>query len=62
MTFTNISTESLVSLIREWSIARSKYGTNKSGDALSIVAEFREWIEPKMDEIEILSLMDLQQE
>lgn len=62
MTPTNQSTERLVSLIREWSINRAKYGTSATEDALSIVSEFREWIEPEMVEIEILSLMDLQQE
>jgi len=27
-----------------------------NGDALSIIAEFEEWIEPEGDELEILSL------
>jgi len=30
------------------------------GDALSIIAEFEEWIEPEGDELEILSLDERQ--
>jgi len=56
---TNLSTPELVSIIREWSIDRVKYGTTVGGDALSIVEEFREWIEPHEDKIEILSLNDM---
>jgi len=60
MSSTNLSTEELVALIREWGINRAKYGTSATEDALSIITEFREWIEPELDEIEILSLMDMQ--
>ena len=50
------TTEEIVAHIREWSINRIKYGMTSSEDALSIIAEFEEWIEPKEDQLEILSL------
>jgi len=50
------TTEQIVAHIREWSINRIKYGMTSSEDALSIVAEFEEWIEPEGDRLEILSL------
>jgi len=54
------TTEEIVAHIREWSIDRIKYGMTSSEDALSIVAEFEEWIEPEGDRLEILSLEDRQ--
>jgi len=54
------TTEEIVAHIREWSIDRIKYGMTSSEDALSIVAEFEEWIEPEGDRLEILSLEDWQ--
>jgi len=54
------STEEIVAHIREWSIDRIKYGMTSSEDALSIVAEFEEWIEPEGDRLEILSLEERQ--
>jgi len=50
------TTEELVTHIRGWSINRIKYGMTSDEDALSIIAEFEEWIEPEGDELEILSL------
>jgi len=50
------TTEEIVAHIREWSINRVKYGMTSSEDALSIIAEFAEWIEPEGDRLEILSL------
>jgi len=54
------TTEEIVAHIREWSIDRIKYGMTSSEDALSIVAEFEEWIEPEGDRLEILSLEEQQ--
>jgi len=54
------TTEEIVAHIREWSINRVKYGMTSSEDALSIVAEFEEWIEPEGDRLEILSLEERQ--
>jgi len=54
------TTEEIVAHIREWSINRIKYGMTSNGDALSIIAEFEEWIEPKGDRLEILSLEERQ--
>jgi len=54
------TTEEIVSHIREWSINRIKYGMKSSEDALSIIAEFEEWIEPEGDRLEILSLEEQQ--
>jgi len=54
------TTEEIVALIREWSINRIKFGLTSSEDALSIVAEFEEWIEPEGDRLEILSLEEQQ--
>lgn len=54
------TTEEIVSHIREWSIDRIKYGMTDSEDALSIIAEFEEWIEPESDRLEILSLDEKQ--
>jgi len=50
------TTEEIVAHIREWSIKRIKYGMTSSEDALSIIAEFEEWIEPEGDRLQILSL------
>gem|GEM_PF-2627392 len=50
------TTEEIVAYAREWSINRIKYGMTSSEDALSIVAEFEEWVEPEEDQLEILSL------
>jgi len=57
---TKPTTEEIVALIREWSINRIKYGMTSSEDALSIIAEFEEWIEPDGDRLEILSLEEQQ--
>jgi len=54
------TTEEIVAHIREWSINRIKYGMTSSEDALSIIAEFEEWIEPEGDRLEILSLEEQQ--
>jgi len=54
------TTEEIVAHAREWSINRIKYGMTSNGDALSIIAEFAEWIEPEGDEQEILSLEEQQ--
>jgi len=50
------TTEKIVAHIREWSINRVKYGITSNREALTIIAEFEEWIEPEGDELEILSL------
>jgi len=50
------TTEEIVTHITEWSINRIRYEMLSNGDALSIIAEFEEWIEPEGDRLEILSL------
>jgi len=50
------TTEELVTHIREWSINRVKYGITSNRDAVSIIAEFEEWIEPEGDRLEMLSI------
>jgi len=60
MSLSKPTTEEIVAHIREWSIGKAKYGTLNTGDALSIVAEFAEWIEPAEDQLEILSLEEKQ--
>jgi len=54
------TTDEIVAHIREWSINRIMYGMSSDEDALSIIAEFEEWIEPDGDELEILSLDERQ--
>jgi len=54
------TTEEIVTHIREWSINRIKYGMTSSEDALSIIAEFEEWIEPEVERLEILSMEEQQ--
>jgi len=50
------TTLEIVTHIREWSLQQVRYGTQSAGDAHSLVEEFREWIDPATDELEILSL------
>jgi len=50
------TTQEIVTHIREWSLQQVRYGTHSAGDAQSLVEEFREWIDPATDELEILSL------
>jgi hypothetical protein len=52
-----VTTEDIVSDIRDWSIETiSLIKPINSANAKAIYDEFREWIEPESDEINILSL------
>jgi len=52
----NATTEDIVSYIREWSIERVADKSVSREDALAVLEEFYEWIEPDDKEIEIFSL------
>ena len=52
----NATTEDIVSHIREWSIERVADKSVSREDALAVLEEFYEWIEPEDKEMEILSL------
>jgi hypothetical protein len=52
----NITTEEIVSHVRDWSLERVADKSISKEDARSILAEFYEWIEPEDDELEIVSL------
>ena len=52
----NATTEDIVSYIREWSIERVADKSVSREDALAVLEEFYEWIEPEDEEIEIFSL------
>jgi len=52
----NATTEDIVSHIREWSIERVADKSVSREDALAVLEEFYEWIEPDDKEIEIFSL------
>ena len=52
----NTTTEDIVAHVRNWSLERSADKSVSREDARAILAEFYEWIEPKDDEIEIVSL------
>jgi len=55
-----LTTQEIIVLSREWSIGQAKYGSLNTDDALALVAEFAEWIEPADEKLEILSLEERQ--
>ena len=64
ITMENLTTEELVSDIRTWAI--DKFNETDSdaplGDAAALYQEFAEWIEPVEDELEIVSLDEINKE
>ena len=54
-----LSTEEIVSIIREWSIDRIYDIDPESLNASAIYSEFEEWINPGDEDIEIVSLEQL---
>ncbi len=56
----NATTEDIVIEIREWSIDRIHYLTevhnNECEDSRAIYSEFKEWIDPREDELTVLSI------
>jgi len=54
-----LSTEEIVSYIREWSIDRIYDIDPESLNANAIYSEFEEWIDVREEQIEILSLEPL---
>lgn len=54
-----LSTEEIVSYVREWSIDRIYDIDPESIDASAIYSEFEEWINPNYETLEILSLEPL---
>lgn len=54
-----LSTEEIVSYVREWSIDRIYDIDPESLNANAIYSEFEEWINPGDEDIEILSLEKL---
>jgi hypothetical protein len=51
-----VTTEDIVSHIREWSIERSENPELSEADSEAILSEFLEWIDPEEDELEIVSI------
>jgi len=51
-----VTTEDIVSHIREWSIERSEDKSLSEADSEAILSEFLEWIDPEEDELEIVSI------
>ena len=51
-----VTTEDIVSHVRDWSLERVSDKSISRENARAILAEFYEWIEPEGDELEIVSL------
>lgn len=51
-----VTTEDIVSHIREWSIERAENKSLSEADSDAILSEFLEWIEPEDENIEIVSI------
>ena len=56
----NTTTEEIVAYVRNWSLERaadkSVYNNNECEDSRAIYNEFKEWIDPMEDELNILSI------
>ena len=52
----NTTTEDIVAHVRDWSLERVADKSISREDALAVLAEFYEWIDPEDDELEIVSL------
>jgi hypothetical protein len=61
----NATTEDIIIEIREWSIDRIHHLTdlhnNECEDSRAIYSEFKEWIDPKGDDITVLSIEDIEE-
>ena len=54
-----LETEDIVSSIRDWSLDRIHYLSELSGDCddcTSVYKEFKEWIDPSEDDLEVISI------
>lgn len=51
-----LSTEEIVIHVREWSLNRIEKINSDSLNAKAIYCEFEEWIDPEVEELEIVSL------
>ena len=52
------TTEDIVAHVREWAIDKIEllHESDRHRNAYALLAEFEEWIDPKGDELEIVSL------
>ncbi len=50
------TTEEIVSQIVDWGIARIVSGLLDEGDILAITQEFAEWLEPDVEDIQVIGL------
>jgi DNA-binding transcriptional regulator YhcF (GntR family) len=50
------TTEEIVSQIVDWSISRIVSGLLDEGDILAITQEFAEWLEPDVEDIQVIGL------
>ena len=53
---TSPTTEEIVSQIVDWSISRIVSGLLDEGDILAITQEFAEWLEPDVEDIQVIGL------
>ena len=54
------TTEEIVSQIVDWSISRIVSGLLDEGDILAIAQEFAEWLEPDVEDIQVIGLNVIQ--
>ena len=54
------TTEEIVSQIVDWSISRIVSGLLDEGDILAITQEFAEWLEPDVEDIQVIGLNVIQ--
>ena len=54
------TTEEIVSQIEDWSISRIVSGLLDEGDILAITQEFAEWLEPDVEDIQVIGLNIIQ--
>ncbi|CAK6688731.1 hypothetical protein KBZ15_17540 [Cyanobium sp. BA20m-p-22] len=54
------TTEEIVSQIVDWSISRIVSGLLDEGDILAITQEFAEWLEPDVEDIQVIGLNIIQ--
>lgn len=50
------TTEEIVSQIVDWGISRIVSGLLDEGDILAITQEFAEWLEPDVEDIQVIGL------
>ena len=54
------TTEEIASQIVDWSISRIVSGLLDEGDILAITQEFAEWLEPDVEDIQVIGLNIIQ--